>query len=95
MSVSASPDLQPLDDLLEGDIGENIPDLEIIAEHTRNPGPDPWGFGGDSCHVSIGPGEVHVENDATGQAVTMPRAEFLRILDEYAGAVAAARAGRP
>lgn len=83
-----------MDDLLESDIGENISELELLVEHARDPGPAPRGFGGDSCHVSIGPADVRVENDATGQAVTLSRTEFLRILDEYAGAVAEARAGR-
>jgi len=87
VSVSAPRDLQPIEDFLESDIGDNVPELELVIEHARNPGPAPWGFGGDSCHVSIGPDDVRVENDFTGEYVTLPRLDFLHILAEYAGAI--------
>ena len=58
ISVSAPRDLQPIEDFLESDIGDNVPELELVIEHARNPGPSSWGFGGDSCHVSIGPDDV-------------------------------------
>ncbi len=85
VSVSAPGDLQPLEDFLESDIGDDVRALDIVLEHARDPAP--WGFGGDSCHVSIGPDDVRVENDFTGQDVTLPRADFLRILEDYAAAV--------
>jgi hypothetical protein len=87
VSVTASPEFQPLEDFLESDIGE----LRLVAEHARDSGPEPWGFGGNSCHVTIGSEEVRVENDFTGQQVTLPRSEFVRILDDYAHEVSSAR----
>jgi hypothetical protein len=87
VSVSAPGDLQPLEDFLESDIGDNVRELDLVIGHARDPGPTPWGFGGDSCHVSIGPEDVRVENDFTGQDVTLPRTDFLRILEDYAAAV--------
>jgi hypothetical protein len=91
VSVTASPEFQPLEDFLESDIGEDLSELRLVAEHARDSGPEPWGFGGNSCHVTIGPEEVCVENDFTGQQVTLPRSEFVRILDDYAHEVSSAR----
>jgi hypothetical protein len=76
-----------IDDFLEGEIGDSERLLDLITERTRNPGPDSWGFSGDSCGVSIGPEDVHVENEFTGRHVTLPRAGFLQILEAYADAV--------
>jgi uncharacterized protein YacL (UPF0231 family) len=87
VSVSATPDLQPLDEFLETDIGDNLSDLELVTHHARHPGSDPWGFGGDSCHVTIAAEEVLVENDSTGQQVALSRSEFLEILRDYAKVV--------
>ena len=87
VSVSAPHDLQPIDDFLESDIGENVAELESLIAHTRDPNPAPRGFAGDSCHVSIGREDVLVENDFTGEHVTLPRADFLDILTAYAGAI--------
>jgi hypothetical protein len=91
VSVTASPDFQPLDDFLESDIGDNVSELELFADRARTCEPEPWGFGGDSCHVTVGPKDVLVENDFTGQHMTLPRNEFLKIIDDYAHAVSAAR----
>lgn len=74
-------------DFLEGDIGDDVADLELVIEHVSHPGPDPWGFGGDSCHVTVDGGEVLVENDITGEQVTLSRAEFLTVLHDHARAV--------
>ncbi len=87
VSVSAPLDLQPIEDFLESDIGDDVPGLELVIEHARHPGPGAWGFAGDSCHVSIGPDDVRVENDFTGEYVTLPRLDFLHILDDYATAI--------
>lgn len=89
VSVSAPHDLQPIDDFLESDIGENVAELESLIAHAREPNPAPRGFAGDSCHVSIGPEDVRVENDFTGEYVTLPRVAFLDILTAYAGAIGA------
>lgn len=94
VSVTASPDFRPLDEFLESDIGEDVAELRFVAERARGSEPEPWGFGGNSCHVTVGPDEVCVENDFTGQQVTLPRAEFVKILDDYAHEVAAALASR-
>jgi hypothetical protein len=74
-------------EFLASDIGDDVSALELVTRHVREPGPAPWGFTGDSCHVSVGPDEVHVANDFSGQEVTLPRTEFLRLLDEHAGAI--------
>jgi hypothetical protein len=74
-------------EFLASDIGDDVPALELVTRHAREPGAAAWGFTGDSCHVSVGADEVHVANDFSGQEVTLPRAEFLRLLDEYAGAI--------
>jgi len=79
--------LTVLREFLANDIGDDVAELELIRSHAREPGPAPWGFTGDSCHVSIGSDEVHVANDFSGREVTLPRAEFLRVLEEYAGAI--------
>jgi uncharacterized protein YacL (UPF0231 family) len=87
VSVLTSPDFRPLEDFLETDIGNELDELRFVAERARDARPEPWGFGGDSCHVTVGGDDVVVENDFTGQRVLLSRMEFLRILDEYAGAV--------
>jgi len=87
VSVLTSPDFRPLEDFLETDIGGELGELRFVAERARNVQPEPWGFGGDTCHVTVGGDDVLVENDFTGQRVFLSRSEFLRILDEYAGAV--------
>ncbi|HEX6352256.1 hypothetical protein [Actinophytocola sp.] len=91
VSVSASPGFQPLDDFLESDIGDDLSELRLVAEHARDCGPEPWGFGGNSCHVTISRENVHVENDFTGEQVTLPRSDFVQILDDYAHELSTAR----
>ncbi|MFL6125702.1 hypothetical protein [Actinophytocola sp.] len=88
VSVLTSPDYRPLEDFLETDIGGELSELRFLAERARHARAEPWGFGGDTCHVTVGGDDVLVENDFTGQRVTLPRGEFLRILDEYAAASA-------
>jgi len=87
VSVLTSPDFRPLEDFLETDIGGELSELRFIAERARNSLPAPWGFSGDTCYVAVDGDDVLVENDFTGQRVFLSRAEFVRILDEYAGAV--------
>lgn len=88
VSVSAPPDLQPIDEFLETDLGESPAERRLVAEHARDPGPDPWGFGGDSCHITVRPETVLVENDFDGRRVTVPRTEFVRILGDFERALA-------
>jgi hypothetical protein len=76
-----------LADFLEGDIGDDVADLELVIEHVAHPGPHPWGFGGDSCHVTVDADEVLVENDVTGEQVTLSRTDFLTVLHDHARAV--------
>lgn len=83
VSVTASPDFRPLEDFLESD----IEDLRLVAERARGDAREPWGFGGNSCHVTVGPDDVLVENDFTEQHVTLSRDEFVKILDDYAAFV--------
>jgi hypothetical protein len=71
-------------DFLEGDIGDDVADLELVIERVAHPGPHPWGFGGDSCHVTVDADEALVENDVTGEQMTLPRTDFLTILHDYA-----------
>jgi hypothetical protein len=96
VTVSASPGYRALSEFLETDIGGELSELRFVAERARRAEDLPWGFGGDSCHVTVAPEDVLVENDFTGEQVVLPRAEFVRILDDYADAVVAARtaAGR-
>lgn len=76
-----------LGDFLDGDIGDNVADLELVIDHVAHPGPHPWGFSGDSCHVTVDADEVLVENDLTGEQVTLSRTDFLTVLHDYARAV--------
>jgi hypothetical protein len=85
--VTASPDFRPLEDFLASDIGDSEADLRLVVERARGDAREPWGFGGNSCHVTVGPDDVLVENDFTGQQVTLSREEFVKILDDYARAV--------
>jgi hypothetical protein len=84
----------PIDDFLESDIGDDLTELRFVADRARHAEPAPWGFGGDSCHITVDADDVLVENDFTGQQVTLPRSEFLKILDDYAGVLVEARAAR-
>lgn len=84
VSVSASPDFRPVEDFLGSDIGDSVDDLRLVVEAARAGAREPWGFGGNSCHVTVGPDDVLVENDFTGQHVTLSRDEFVKILDDYA-----------
>lgn len=84
--VDVSDDFGPLKDLLETDIGSELSELRFLLERLRGRHSEPWGFGSDSCHVTVGD-DVLVENDFTGQHVVLSRDEFVRLLDEYAGAV--------
>lgn len=85
--VTASPDFRPLEDFLASDIGDSEADLRLVVERARGGLLEPWGFGGNSCHVTVGPEDVLVENDFTGQQVTLSRDEFVKILDDYAHAL--------
>ena len=76
-----------LGDFLEGDIGDDVADLALVIEHVAHPGPHPRGFGGDSCHVTVDADEVLVENDVTGEQVTLSRTDFLTVLHDHARAV--------
>jgi hypothetical protein len=73
-----------IDDFLESDIGDDRSELQFLTERARHAEPEPWGFGGNTCHVTVDREEVLVENDFTGEQVTVSRSDFLRILDEYA-----------
>lgn len=90
VSVDVSADFGPLKDLLESDIGCELSELRFLAERLRGEVGEPWGFGGNSCHVTVAD-DVLVENDFTGQRVVLSRDEFLRVLDDYAGAVSRGR----
>ncbi|HET9142211.1 hypothetical protein [Actinophytocola sp.] len=89
VAVAVSPDLRPLDDFLETEIGESLSTLALITGRVR--AGEPWAFGGDCCHLTVRAGEVCLENDFTGCRVTLAGAEFLDIAGEFERAV---RAGR-
>jgi hypothetical protein len=90
VSVDVSADFGPLKDFLESDIGAELSELRFLAERLRDGQGEPWGFGGDSCHVTVGD-DVLVENDFTGQRVVLSRSEFLKVLDDYVGAISRSR----
>jgi hypothetical protein len=90
VSVDVSADFGPLKEFLEFDIGAELSELRFLAERLRGEVGEPWGFGGDSCHVTVGE-DVLVENDFTGERVVLSRDEFLQVLDDYAGAISRSR----
>lgn len=92
--VTVSPDLQPLDDFLETEIGESLTTLALVTARVRAAGAEPWTLGGDCCHVTVRSAEVLIENDFTGRALTLSGSEFLEIAAEFEHAVREARAGR-
>ncbi|HEU5470851.1 MAG TPA: hypothetical protein VFV67_09375 [Actinophytocola sp.] len=85
--VTVPPDLHPLDDFLETDLGDSASALDQVVGRVRDGGADPWAFGGDCCHLTVHADEVLIENDFTGARVTLSRAEFLAIADDFARAV--------
>jgi hypothetical protein len=90
VAVDVSAGFGPLKDFLESDIGEEVTDLRFLVERLRGAQGEPWGFGGNSCHVTVGD-DVLVENDFTGQRVVLSRSEFLKVLEDYVGAVVRSR----
>lgn len=86
VNVSVPPDLQPLDDFLETDLGDSDA-LELVVGRVRDAATTRWVFGGDCCHLTVRGGEVLIENDFSGREVTLSRAEFLVIVAEFARAV--------
>jgi hypothetical protein len=91
VAVVAAPGYRALSDFLETDLGGELAELRFVAARARRAEVAPWGYGGDSCHVTVETDDVLVENDFTGEQVVLPRPEFVRVLDDYAEAVAAAR----
>lgn len=85
IAVRTTPDFRPIEDFLGSDVDPT--DLRFLATRARGAERAPWGFGGDSCHVTVDGDDVFVENDFTGQNVALSRDEFLKILEEYAAVV--------
>jgi uncharacterized protein YacL (UPF0231 family) len=92
--VTVSPDLRPLDDFLETEIGESLSTLGLITARVRAADAEPWTFGGDCCHLTVRSDEVLIENDFTLCRLTLSGTEFLEIAAEFERAVHEARAGR-
>jgi len=80
VSVSVPDYLEPLDEFLEG-TSRSV--LRLVLGHAREPGPVPWELGDDSCHLTVRADAVVVENADNGQAVTLPRAEFVALVAEF------------
>lgn len=83
VSASVPDDLRPLGDFFESDIGNSAATLRLVVKHVRGPGRQPWRFAGDSCRLTVRDDEVVIENDVNGQAVTLPRADFLHIAADF------------
>jgi hypothetical protein len=79
VSVSVPDDLQPLGDFFETDIGNSAATLRLVVRqvHTGQR------FAGDSCLLTVHDDDVVIENDVTGQSVTLPRTDFLNLAAQF------------
>jgi hypothetical protein len=73
---------KPVDQLLRNEIVDDRSMLTELLDHARQPTQE-WSSGGDACWVSITRTGVTVENEYSGQATTLPHAEFIEILEAY------------
>lgn len=93
VAVRASSECQPVDDFLE-DLGRNPEFLNDVLAQVRAPDPEPWMIGGNSCHITLTPESVLIEHDFLDESVTLPRLEFLKLLENLTHEVTTARAER-
>jgi hypothetical protein len=80
VSVAVPDDLQPLGDFFESDIGNSAATLRLVVGQVRCAGPQ---FAGDSCRLTVRGDDVVIENDVTGQSVTLPRTDFLNLAAQF------------
>jgi hypothetical protein len=91
VGIVVSPELKPLDELLE-DIGDDIDVWQEAIDHLRHPSSEPWGFGGNSHHMVIGPDKVVIENQINSDdSVSLSRADFFEVVEAFVREINRAR----
>lgn len=94
IAAKLDPSLLPLEEFLE-DIGDIAVIWQHIFENVRNPSTEEWGgTGGDCTWISVRSSHVLIENQFNDQSVTLPRARFLEIAEEFLREITAARKKR-
>ncbi|OLF07499.1 hypothetical protein BLA60_26590 [Actinophytocola xinjiangensis] len=78
LRIRVPPELEPLDDFLESEIGADRAVLDIVEHHVRHD--RQWEFAGDSCELVLDGDTVTITHDYTGTAVTLARRDLRDLL---------------
>ncbi|MEV4058406.1 hypothetical protein AB0J55_44975 [Amycolatopsis sp. NPDC049688] len=84
IEVMAPPEWEPIASLLFG-IEHMKPIIDLMVEYARNPAEEPRAVGGGQEYwVVIDKDKAVIRSDFSNASVTLPRVEFLLIIEEFA-----------
>lgn len=78
LEVAVPPELEPLDDFLETEVGTSEATLDLLEHHTRHT--RTWRFTGNACQLDLSPATVTITHLHTGSGTSLSRADFLSLL---------------
>jgi uncharacterized protein YacL (UPF0231 family) len=74
LAVSVPPELEPLDDFFETEIGTSDAMLNLIEHCVRHD--RTWQFTGNACHLRLDGESITVEHNYTNARTTLTRADL-------------------
>jgi hypothetical protein len=78
LRVSAPPELEPLSDFFETEIGISNAMLDLIEHHVRHD--RAWRFTGNACHLDLNGKTVSIEHNYTDARTIVTRTDLLALL---------------
>lgn len=86
LAVSVPPELEPLNDFFEAEVGTSDTTVDLIEHHVRHD--RGWQFTGNACQLTLDGETVTVTHTYTGACTSLSRTDFRAIL-AHLGAVLA------
>lgn len=80
LHIRVPPELEPLDDFLESEIGADRATLDIVDHHVRHD--RKWKFAGNSCELALDGDTATITHDYTGTTITLTRHDLHDLLAE-------------
>lgn len=78
LAMSVPPELAPLDDFFETEIGTSDAMLDLIEHHVHHD--RTWRFTGNACHLRLDGESVTVEHNHTGATASITRADLRTLI---------------
>lgn len=78
LKVSAPPELEPLSDFFETEIGTSDAMLDLIEHHVRHE--RTWQLTGNACHLQLAGETVTIEQNYTDGHASLARTDFRALL---------------